>query len=89
MGATGPRRWRPSAHARLLHSVWDEEWVCHHELSNDTHRLSELAGRALMALAVSTPQEEPVLASTLDTDVGTVAEVLDTLESLNFIERCP
>lgn len=73
----------------MLHAVWDEEWVCHHALSNDTHRLSELAGRALMALAASGPQEEPVLAGALDVDVGTAAELLETLESLDFIERCP
>lgn len=81
--------WRTATHARLSHAVWDDEWVCHHALSNDTHRLSGLAGRALLALAAGSPCNEAMLASGLGIDSGSVAQLLEALESLDFVERCP
>lgn len=87
MDVKGSRRWTIAPHACLLHAVWNDEWVCHHALSNDTHRLNGLAGRVLAALAALSPQEEWVLANAVEVDAGIAAEVLDTLESLEFVER--
>ena len=50
MNIAPPRRWRVAEHADLTSRHWDGELVFHHALANDTHRLSDAAGRVLLQL---------------------------------------
>lgn len=79
--------WRPSPRAQARLVTWGGEWVCHHALANDTHRLSELAGCVLDALAERSPQTMAELTDALDADDEALAETLETLAALDLVER--
>ena len=84
--------WRVPAHADLIWRRWpgETEYVFYHGASGDTHRLSELAG-LVMELIQEGQGKQSFLAQWLreqgDTAAeATLANVLDTLARLDFIE---
>ena len=79
------RRWRIDEHAGLEWRFWDDEYVFHHALSNDTHRLSERAGAVLVYLLEhgETPQLE--LASSCGLDLADMDVILSALAKIGFV----
>ncbi|WP_284615873.1 HPr-rel-A system PqqD family peptide chaperone [Aquabacterium humicola] len=79
--------WRLDATADLAWRHWDGEFVVHHALSNDTHRLSDLAGELLLLLTRGT-RSIAALAAELDADEPLVDDTLAALAGLGLVERC-
>jgi PqqD family protein of HPr-rel-A system len=79
------RRWRivDSAHPVWRH--WDGEYVVHHALSNDTHRLSDAAGRILELLAQSGELVESSLVERSGVPTENLATVLSVLAELGLV----
>ena len=79
------RRWRVAEHASLEWRFWDDEYVFHHALANDTHRLSEPAGAVLVALIEhgEMPQDELAAACGLDPEDADV--ILSALVKIDFV----
>jgi len=67
---------------------WDGEYVVHHALSNDTHRLTELAGRALLVLKHMGALDPDSLARECGVDREELDETLAALAEVNLIVRC-
>jgi hypothetical protein len=67
---------------------WDDEYVIHHGLSNDTHRLSADAGRVIEALQLHGPQEAFALAERCELDTEALKPVLAALTDLDLVARC-
>ena len=80
-----PRRWRIADHADLAWRHWDGEYVFHHALANDTHRLSDAAGRVLLQLARSGEKDAASLALACDLPVPDVELILSELAKLDFV----
>lgn len=75
--------------AELAWRHWDGEYVVHHALSNDTHRLSDFAGHVLLRLAAcSAPISCEALAEALDADDEDVAATLQALAEVGFVQAC-
>ena len=81
-------RWRLSAGADLAWRHWGGEYVVHHALSNDTHRVTELAGRLLTAMLRSGALDLRSLAGECGADSGQAAETLAALVQLDLVARC-
>lgn len=81
-------RWCLTDASTLTWRSWDGEIVIHHALSNDTHRLSEPAGRVLSTLAEQGAQNVGGLASTSGLDQAQVEDVLTVLDRLSLTHRC-
>jgi predicted transcriptional regulator len=82
-------QWRVDSTAELAWRHWDGEYVVHHALSNDTHRLSDFAGHVLLQLAACpAPVSCATLAETLDADDEDVAETLKALAEVGFVQAC-
>lgn len=81
-------RWRLVAEANVEWRFWDNEYVVHHALSNDTHRLSQFAGRLLSELRQSGSLHTDSLAQGCAAYSDEVAETLAVLEELDLVERC-
>lgn len=80
--------WRiPDGAAPGLH-FWGDEAVVHHALSNDTYRVSELAGRMLRQLIERGTLDAAQLAEALDLDEAEVGATLDELQPLGLVEPC-
>jgi hypothetical protein len=80
--------WRIDAHAAPALHRWQDEYVVHHALSNDTHRLSEPAGlilQELMAAGVA-GVARPGQACALTDEA--VQACLAALHELGFVARC-
>ena len=79
------RCWRIDEHASLEWRFWDDEYVFHHALSNDTHRLAEPAGAVLVYLIEhgETPQDELAAACGLDREDTDV--ILSALAKIDFV----
>ena len=86
--------WRVPHASKLHWRQWDQEFVVYHEGSGDTHRLNELAARALQTLCADALSVE-ALANRLAQDVPvppdgtpstTLAELLGQLLELGLIE---
>jgi hypothetical protein len=67
---------------------WDDEYVIHHGLSNDTHRLSADAGRVIEAFQSHGPQETFALAGRCELDTEALKLVLAALAELDLVARC-
>ncbi len=80
-----PRYWRIADHADLIWRHWDGEYVFHHALANDTHRLSEVAGLVLLCLLESGEQEEASLGETLGLDSESLDVILSALAKIDFV----
>jgi hypothetical protein len=85
MDSPAPRRWRIADHADLAWRHWDGEYVFHHALANDTHRLSDAAGRVLLQLARSGEMDAERLALACALPVPDVELILSELARLDFV----
>ena len=79
------RRFRIADHADLAWRHWDDEYVFHHALANDTHRLSDAAGRVLLRLMRSGEQDAESLALACELPVSDVEMILSELAKLDFV----
>lgn len=80
--------WFIAPGARPALRVWDGEFVVHHALSNDTHRLSGVAGQLLIELIDAGGEGIP---GTSDAESGQPEErhpVLLALAELGLITQC-
>ena len=67
---------------------WDGDMVCHHALSNDTHRLGPLASALCVVLGEGgVPQTVHELASRLGVSCDELEEAVTGLERLCLLER--
>lgn len=80
-----PRFWRIAEQADLTWRHWDGEYVFHHALSNDTHRLSEAAGVVLLHLIEQGELEQSALAECCGLDLEDVEVVLSALENIDLV----
>lgn len=80
--------WQIGADANVGWRFWGGEYVVHHQLSNDTFRLSECAGRLLVCLADGEPRTEPLIAAACDVSGGDLQPVLEELLKLGFVFQC-
>ena len=67
---------------------WDDEYVIHHGLSNDTHRLSGDAGRVIEALQLHGMQDAFALAGQCGLDGEALEPILSALADLDLVARC-
>lgn len=81
-------RWRLPEDCPIEWRRWDDEYVVHHPLSNDTHRLSETAGRLLEALQRSGCLDLDAIAGRCGVDREEAAALLDALAELDLVTRC-
>jgi PqqD family protein of HPr-rel-A system len=80
------RRWCISPHSHVAIRYWDGEYVVHHALSNDTHRLSATAGHLLERLARDGELEEGMLAAAVAAEPSEINAILSALAELDFVE---
>jgi PqqD family protein of HPr-rel-A system len=80
--------WSLVREADAVWHEWDGNAVVHHARSNDTHLVDATANRVLLALQRRSPQTAAQLAAALNVEFGSVFEVLETLESVDFVMRC-
>lgn len=85
---SAPPQWRIAPGAAPIWRQWDGEYLLHHALSNDTHRVSTLAGLLVEQLQAAGPRSPEQLGEALDADPDLVLEVLSALEPLDFVCRC-
>ena len=79
------RTWRVADQADLAWRHWDGEYVFHHALANDTHRLSEVAGALLLRLIEGGEQEESILAEACGIDQEDLDVILSVLAKIDFV----
>jgi hypothetical protein len=79
------RFWRIPDHAGLAWRHWDGEYVFHHALSNDTHRLSDAAGVILLHLVGQGETEQSTLAEICGLHEEDVDVILSTLAKIDFV----
>jgi hypothetical protein len=79
------RFWRIADHASLAWRHWDGEYVFHHALSNDTHRLAEAAGVVLLHLIDMGETEQSSLAEACGLHEEDVDVILSTLAKIDFV----
>ncbi|NRF66538.1 HPr-rel-A system PqqD family peptide chaperone [Aquincola sp. S2] len=83
------QHWCLDATAEAAWRRWDGECVVHHALSNDTHRLSELAGELLERLhREAVPWTSCALADACDADVEDIDATLHGLAEIGLVLRC-
>lgn len=81
--------WQADETADLAWRHWDGEYVVHHALSNDTHRLSELAGLVLIRLhAEPLPWTRAALADACDADLDEIDAALRQLSGIDLVRAC-
>ena len=85
MDIPASRRWRIAEHADLAWRHWDGEFVFHHALANDTHRLSDAAGRVLLQLAQDGEQVVENLALACELPASDVDLILSELAKVDFV----
>lgn len=83
--AAPPRFWRIADHADLAWRHWEGEYVFHHALANDTHRLSAAAGELLLRLIEVGEVEESSLAEALAIPRETLDVILSSLAKIDFV----
>ena len=94
--AAPSRLWRIADQAGLAWRRWDGEhrpasgpptgeYVFHHALSNDTHRLSDAAGIVLLRLMEGGETEEAVLAEACGLHQEDLDVILSALAKLDFV----
>lgn len=82
-------QWQLDENADMAWRQWDGEYVVHHALSNDTFRLSELAGRVLLALRASpAPCSVAALAVACGMAPDETEETLENLEAVGLVHPC-
>jgi hypothetical protein len=83
--AESTRRWRIADQAGLAWRQWDDEYVFHHALSNDTHRLTGTAGSVLCRLLEDGETEEGALAEACGLHEGDLDIILTALAKIDFV----
>jgi PqqD family protein of HPr-rel-A system len=81
-------RWCVSADADLAWRNWGGEYVVHHALSNDTHRVTKFAGRLLSVLQRSGALDLRSLARECGAESEEIAATLAALAQLDLVARC-
>ncbi|MBU1665459.1 MAG: hypothetical protein KKG92_08665 [Gammaproteobacteria bacterium] len=79
------RFWRIADQSGLAWRHWDDEYVFHHALSNDTHRLSEAAGAVLVQLLESGETEQATLAEACGLYGDDIDVILTALTKIDFV----
>ncbi len=79
------RFWRIADQADLAWRQWDGEYVFHHALSNDTHRLADAAGALLGFLRERGEMEEPALAEACGLHEDDLDVILAALAKIDFV----
>ncbi len=79
------RHWRIADKSALAWRHWDNEYVFHHALSNDTHRLSEAAGTVLLRLLEGGEAEQTTLAEACGLDGDDIDVILSALVKIDFV----
>ncbi len=85
METTAQCRWRVPEQGNLVWRHWDGEYVFHHALSNDTHRLSEIAGQLVVHLMAAGEHSTQDLATHFDWDEPGIDDILNELATLDFV----
>jgi hypothetical protein len=88
MQGLGLPHFRLSPLASLSIRRWGDECVVHHVLSNDTHRVSDAAGRILEALGTAPRLAVQDFVECCALEVSTVEQALVTLSDLDFLIPC-
>ncbi len=83
--SSDPHHWQVPAHAGLVWRHWDGEYVFHHALSNDTHRLADTPGQLLAHIATAGGQTTAQLAQHFLIDETDIDYVLEELVRLDFV----
>jgi hypothetical protein len=83
--AESSRHWRIADLADLAWRYWEDEYVFHHALSNDTHRLAAAAGEVLVHLIECGETEEAALADACDLHPEDLDVILSALVKLDFV----
>ena len=78
-------RWRVPSHAKLRWYQWGDEFVVHHALSNDTHRLSKIPGQIVARLSLNGEQTESALASHFEVQIADMQALLAELTVLDYV----
>jgi hypothetical protein len=84
-------RWCLIAQAAPAARCWNDEWVIHHALANDTHRLTEPAGLILQHL-VDVPPNGGLATLDLAERCGIhpddAEDALQALAAVGFVAQC-
>ena len=80
-----PASWRIAADAQLQLRFWDVECVLFHGASGDTHRLPDVVGRMLQALATGAATASS-LSQAVDLHEEDVSAALRELRRLGILE---
>lgn len=83
--STPLRHWRIADKSSLAWRHWDNEYVFHHALSNDTHRLSQAAGAVLVQLLEGGETEQAALAGACELDSEDLDVILSALTKIDFV----
>jgi len=78
-------RWFVPAHASLLIRQWNDEYIVHHALSNDTHRISAIPGELVACLSTFGQQSLSDLARHIDVDEAETRDILEALKALDMV----
>jgi hypothetical protein len=81
---TATRLWRLVDYAEPIWRSWDGEYVIHHALSNDTHRLSDAAGQVLAQMVQAGELTASSLAERCGLSESELATILSVLAQLDF-----
>lgn len=79
------RRWRIADRAEPAWRHWDGEFVFHHALNNDTHRLSEAAGLVLLHLLERGECAQAEMAEALQCPEGELDVILSALARIDLV----
>lgn len=79
--------WRIADQAELAWRHWDGEYLFHHALSNDTHRLSEAAGTVLLHLLDHGETSQVALADLFGLAPEDLDDLLAALVQLDFVSQ--
>jgi hypothetical protein len=80
--------WRIAPGAEPLLRAWGDEVVVHHALSNDTHRLTALAGQVLLSFIAAEGGDAAVRVELPDIPEDELHVTLSVLEDLGLVTQC-
>lgn len=81
-------RWSLGAAASPAWKCWDGEYVVHHLLANDTHRLSEPAGQILECLTGADGRSSQDIARACSMAEEEALVALAALAEVGLVEQC-
>jgi hypothetical protein len=77
--------WCVPEHADMVWHRWDDEYVFHHRLSNDTHQLSDAAGAVVCCLLQHGELDTSALVDCSGLTRETLGPILQTLANMDFV----